>query len=57
MWHPREGIQLGLGVLGQHMYIDAKTDTVLIKLAESSEYEDDEVWEFDVLHEIARRAY
>jgi len=57
MWHPRDGIQLGLGALGQHMYIDSKTDTVLIKLAESSEYEDDEVWEFDVLHEIARRAH
>ena len=56
MWHPTDGIQLGLGALGQHMYIDSKTDTVLIKLAESYEYEDDEVWEFDVLHEIARRA-
>lgn len=55
IWHPRQGVQLGLGTLGQHMYIDAATDTVLIKLAESSEYEEDEVWEFDVLHEIAIR--
>ena len=55
MRHPIDGAQLGLGAFGQHMYIDAATNTVLIKLAESPEYETDKVWEFDVLHEIARR--
>jgi len=53
MWHPADNIQLGLGVSGQHMYINASKDIVIIKLAEASTYEDDEKWEFDVLHEIA----
>jgi hypothetical protein len=55
MWHPIDGVQLGLGALGQQMYIDAASKDVLIKLAACPKNQTDEVREFDVLNQIARR--
>lgn len=55
MWHPIDGVQLGLGAFGQQMYIDAASKDVLIKLAACPKNQTDEVREFDVLNQIARR--
>ncbi|WP_019630066.1 serine hydrolase domain-containing protein [Actinomadura atramentaria] len=51
-WHPGHGAHSALGVYGQYVYTDPATNTVIVKLSDYGD-EQDEQQTFDVLHTIS----